>query len=88
MEQRELALSALRPLIDLKVIDTELLYVFITVKEKFVEYDGQEAVDFLKKHHQFSETEKSYIMALVVLDSGAVSLEEYPTASDIKDAVK
>ena len=85
LEQKNLALNALRPLINPKIRDQELLFAFILSKQKYVETSDQDATcSVLGKQRLFSETERSYIMALILLDASAESLSEYPSATDVK----
>ena len=84
LSQRELALKALRPLINPKLPDTDILFSFISAKEKYMDYAQEGAYYFLKKQNHLSAAEKWYIMALVLLDINVKSLEEYPCTSDIE----
>lgn len=86
LPQRDAALNAIRPLMEAKKSDTDLLYVFITAKQKYLESAADPAQRLWKyiNSQRFSDTEKKYIMALVLLDTSAESLEEYPTAEDIR----
>jgi len=81
--QKDLALNAIRPLIKTKIRDDLLLFAFISAKEKFVDISESAAYDYLKKQKQFTDKEKAYLMALVLLDTRAESPERYPTDDDI-----
>ena len=84
IEQRDFALKALRPLINSKKSDAELLFAFISTKEKLIDDSEQMAYAYLERQRYFSDLEKAYIMALVLLDVNVVSLEEYPNTEDVK----
>ena len=87
LEQRELALQALRPLIRPKISDEILLYAFIAAKEKYLDdFEQKAAVACLQKQPFFSDTEKSYVAALILLDVKVKSKAEYPCADDVKEA--
>lgn len=86
LQQRDLALAALRPLIKPKVRDEELLYTFIATKQKFVDYSEQKARAYLEGQKYFSDGEKKHIMALVLLDAKVTTLEEYPATADVEEA--
>jgi hypothetical protein len=80
IEQRELALAALRPHIGARVKDAELLYAFIVAKQKYLdaENDFTAAESYIKKSGSFTEDETRRILTLIKLDEGAGSLGEYP----------
>jgi hypothetical protein len=83
--QKDAALSALRPVVNKKIIDTEILYAFFVSKEKYLD-SGQNMSKpeaFLNKMKSFSADEKKYILKLILLDIETKSLEGYPTAEDI-----
>ena len=84
MEQRDLALAALRPLIKPKIHNEELLYTFITAKQKYIDDSEHIAYIYLKRQKQFSDDERAHIMELIRLDISAKSLEEYPTAENLE----
>jgi len=83
MGQRDLALAALRPLIKPKIHDEELLFTFITAKQKYIDDSEHIANIYLQRQKQFSDDERAHIMELIRLDISAKSLEEYPTATDL-----
>jgi len=89
LEQKGLALNAMRPLINPKLSDEELLYTFFIAKQKYIDTSNIDVVhNSLKKHDILSETEQSYIVALILLDTHATSLEQYPNSNDVKSRAK
>jgi hypothetical protein len=86
LEQKGAILNALRPVMNKKIHDTEILYAFFVSKEKYLDSDRNmaEPEEYLNGLKSFSADERKYILKLVLLDIKAQSLEEYPTAEDIK----
>ena len=84
LEQKDFVLNALRPLVNSKIHDFNLLYAFITTKQKFIEDSECSARAHLEKQSSLSNAEKTYVMSLVLLDACVNSLEEYPNTSSIK----
>lgn len=88
LEQRELALKTLRPLIRPKIKDTELLFVYVVAKEAYLDgkFDGLDK--HLRRQRSLTAQEIAYVKALVQLDAGLVSLDGYPDAETVKETVK
>ncbi|MCL2702279.1 MAG: hypothetical protein FWE91_01555 [Defluviitaleaceae bacterium] len=85
IEQRELALAALRPHISPRINDAEILYAFIVAKQKYLDADNdiRDAEAYMKKTGGFTGDEKRRILTLIKLDAGAENLSDYPGAESI-----
>ena len=84
LEQKDLALNALRPLVNPKIHDFDLMYMFISAKEKYIENSEHSARIYLENQRSLSNADKTYIMSLILIDACVKSLEEYPNTSSIK----
>lgn len=91
-EQRAVVLSALKEFVKRKAPDSEILYHFIVSKQKYVENDKKEEIipeiaKYLRKA-RFKADEIKSIIALVMLDSEAQSIESYPTKDAVENFIK
>lgn len=89
--QRAAALQVLREVTSPGMKDDQKLFAFISSKDKYLDQDtrseGLALVRFhLKKQRWVSEEDMAAVAALVVLENGVLSLEEYPTAQQVQQA--
>ncbi len=88
LAQRDCARAVLQQLVPNKKFEGEALFAFISSKDIYMQNEQspeglQHARKQLKRMRFFSEEDKDKILALVVLDAAAPSLEEYPTAEAV-----
>ncbi len=89
--QREKALAVLRQVASPKLRDSELLFAFISTKDRYVQNDcSPEALEKarvqLNRLRWMKKPDTDMVLALVRLDSLAESLEDYPSADAVRAA--
>ena len=90
--QRESARSVLRQIVSPKMRDTEMLFAFLSAKDRYILDEKspkslEDSRNRLKKQGFAKERDIDLILALVQLDSISASLDSYPTAEDVLDFV-
>ena len=88
LAQRDAARTVLRELIPHIKSDSESLFAFISAKDIYMLNEQTDealarARAQMKKLRYFTEEDKDKILALLLLDATATSLEEYPTAQEV-----
>lgn len=88
-EQKDIALAILKQLlVRPKLKDNEKLYAYISAKDKYAYHGDDGGVEYaqsaLRKQKWLNEEEIRLVLALVMLDTKATSLEEYPSIEEIQ----
>ena len=91
-ETREKARALLSPYATKKVGERELLFAYISAKDSYAQAgDGDEglaaAKHTLKRQNWLSADAVSAILALVRLEDGSTSIDEFPTAEELRVAL-
>ena len=87
-EQKEAALGVMRALMPQRMREDEMLFAFISAKDAYTKEEDEETGRAAVRHQlerniRMKEPGKSYILALILLDTQVVSLEEYPTPAEV-----
>ncbi|MDR1705824.1 MAG: hypothetical protein LBS19_14225 [Clostridiales bacterium] len=89
--QRDAVLAALRPLINRKIDDSGILYIFIAAKQEYLDDDQDPDTvvrKFLNKRKDLNENEKDCVAALIRLDADITGLEDYPSSEEISVKIR
>ena len=87
--QRDAAKNVLKELLPPRTRDDEMLFAFISAKDAFTQEEDPAqgrvaALASLKRGKWLKEPALSYVLALIMLDVQIGSLEEYPTAEQVR----
>ncbi len=90
IEQKDVAMHVLKEGLSDKLKDKEKLFAFICAKDACLLCGVEEgglgmAEDALKKQKWIGEEDRKFIYAFMRLEMRAPSLEEYPTANDVRE---
>lgn len=88
--QREKVRELLQEVMNPKLKDDEALFTYLCAKEAFVEQEddeqgGKAALHSIHKQKWVSAEDKKKILALILLEKGIETLEEYPTAAMVNE---
>lgn len=91
-EQREAVRQLLRPLVSPRLDDQEMLFAFISAKDKYIDEEKSEeglqlARGVIRRQPSISEQDREIILAAVRLEAEAVSLDDYPTPEQVRAAL-
>ncbi|MDL2324353.1 hypothetical protein LJC61_04285 [Ruminococcaceae bacterium OttesenSCG-928-A16] len=91
--QKKAALLVLKQLAGTKLQDEELLFAFFSAKDKYISgLEDDEALEAaaaaIKKHPRLTPADKQNVVALVHLEYGIESLDNYPTPQQVLQAAE
>lgn len=90
MQQREVALLVLREVTSKKLPDDQKLFAFISAKDRFAKAETEEeglaqVGKSFAKQNWLKQEDRSAIVALILLEYRIASLDDYPTAQQVRE---